>query len=271
MRWVAAVFGALAGAMLVFPQAAAGAAQHALSLFAFSIAPVLGPFMVCMLMLSSRIQGNGALQLALAWLCGSPGGGKIMLLAQPQGKTALRFSAVSGTMSPMFFLGAISAWLQSKTAGGMILLCHLAGAAILGLILPRGKKGESTSAQPLSLPGAIRDSALALLSIAICMMLGCVSAKMVACALPRLPDGMGIFLQCALEITAGAERIARLDTPLKLPLLCAACSFGGLSLLMQNAAVWQEASVSMGQLFLLRLLHAVIAFLLCGLLSWFLT
>ena len=48
-------------------------------------------------------------------------------------------------------------------------------------------------------------------------------------------------------------------TEQEIELLCAACSFGGLSLLMQNAAFWQESGVRIGQLFLLRLLHGLLA------------
>ena len=98
------------------------------------------------------------------------------------------------------------------------------------------------------------------------MMLGCTAAKMMQCAFPDLPEAAAIFFQCALEVTAGAERIALLDTPWKLPLLCGACSFGGLSLLMQNVAVWQEAGIKMGALIWLRLCHGGISFLLCALL-----
>ena len=76
MHFAAAAFGALAGAMLIFPQQAAEAAQKALALFACSVAPVLGPFMVCMLMLSSRIRGRMGLRVLLSWLCASPAGVK---------------------------------------------------------------------------------------------------------------------------------------------------------------------------------------------------
>ena len=186
-----------------------------------------------------------------------------MLLTQPQGKAALRCAAITGTMSPMFFLGVIASWLQNPSAGILIFFCHLTAAGLLFLMLPTEKSIKQAFPAPIPLSAAIRDSALALLSIAICMMLGCVAAKMASCALPYLPESVAIFLQCALEISAGAERIAQLNTPLKIPLLCAACSFGGLSLLMQNAAVWQEANIGMGQLCLLRLAHGGIAFLLC--------
>ncbi len=263
MRLTAAAFGALAGAMLVFPGAAAEAARAALFLFARAVAPVLGPFMACMLMVSSRLRGGMAARIGLAWLCGSPGGGRMLLLIHPRGGLAMRCAALTGTMSPMFFLGSISGWVQSSRAGALLLFCHIAGAALLGLLLPGSGAGEGEAPRPLPLGAALGESARALLSIALCMMLGCTAAEMARCALPRLPENAAIFLQCVLEVTTGAERIAALETELRLPLLCAACSFGGLSLLMQNAAVWQEAGVGPGRLLLLRLGHGTISFALC--------
>ena len=70
-------------------------------------------------------------------------------------------------------------------------------------------------------------------------------------------------MQCALEVTAGVKALTQLNLPFALPLVCAACSFGGLSLLMQNAAFWQESSVGLPQLLLLRLAHGLLSGSLC--------
>ena len=265
---VAALFGALAGAMLAFPGEAADAARQALALWAGSVAPVLGPFMACMLMLSSRLGGGPWLRAALGWLCGSPGGAKLLLPLAPRGKSALRWAALSGTMSPMFFLGAVNGWLGGQ--GALILFCHVAAALPAGLCLPAEKAAAPAAPavpSPLPLSAALRESASALLLIALCMMLGGAAARMAACALPFLPPAGAAALQCALEVTGGVRAIVALGLPRPAPWVCAACSFGGLSLLMQNAALWREAGVGIGQLLGLRLLHALAAFALCGLLT----
>ena len=260
----AAAFGALAGAMTVFPGAAAEAARTALTLWMRAVAPSLGPFMVCMLMVSSRLNGGAALRTAMGWLCGSPGGARLMREAGLRGRGAVRAAAMTGTMSPMFFIGTVGGWLEDRRMGWMILACHLLGAAAIGLCIRRPERTEAPPAVPLPLGAALRESALALLTVAMCMMLGSVAAKMAICAFPTLPMEARAGLQCALEVTAGVKAILSLNTPWVVPLICAACSFGGLSLLMQNAAFWQDSGVTLGQLALLRLLHAVLSGALCA-------
>ena len=255
----AVAFGALAGAMLIFPGEAAAAAAEGLALWARSVVPSLGPFMVCMLMLTSRIGGGVAVRTGLGWLCGSPGGAKLMQTIQPRGKTALRAAALTGTVSPMFFLGTISGWLGDRSAGRVILFCHWLGALILALCVREMGETRSGPPAPLPLGRALGDASQALLTVGLCMALGCVAARMAACAMPGLPPAGAAALQCALEVTSGAKAVISLQTPWTTPLLCAACSFGGFSLLMQNAAFWQESGVTIGQLLILRLLHGLIA------------
>ena len=259
----AAAFGALAGAMLVFPAQAAEAAWQGIVLWARSVAPVLGPFMACMLMLTTRTRGGLELKTALGWLCGSPGGARLMQTSKLRGPAALRAAAMTGTMSPMFFLGTLSAWLESPAAGRLILVCHILGALLLGLCMARGKKEQVPPPEPMPLGTALRESALALLTVGLCMMLGCAASRMAACALPHLPAEAAVAVQCLLEVTAGLRALIDLRPPLLIPLSCAACSFGGLSILLQNAAFWQESGVTVGQLLWLRLLHGLFSGVLC--------
>ena len=259
----AAALGALAGAMMVFPREAAEAASRGMLLWAQAVAPVLGPFMVCMLLITSRLTGAMGLRVGMSWLCGSPGGARIMQVIRPQGRTALRCAAMTGTMSPMFFLGTVSAWLHDPGAGRCILLCHVGGALMLGLCIPGEKRTERAAAAPMALSQALRESALALLTVALCMMLGCAAARMAACAFPHLPAAAAAAMQCALEVTAGVQALIELGGKGTVPLVCAACSFGGLSLLMQNAAFWQESGIRPGQLLLLRTAHALLSGALC--------
>ena len=259
----ALAFGILAGAMLAYPGEAASAAWDGLALWVRSVAPVLGPFLACMLMLSSRMGGGMIMKTVLGWLCGSPGGARLMQESGLEGRNALRAAAMTGTMSPMFFLGTVSGWLDDPSAGRMILLCHILGAFLLGLCIPCGKSADPVSASPISLSNALRDSALALLTVALCMMLGCVAARMAACAFFKLPDWAAAALQCALEVTGGVKAMINLGNPYTIPLVCAACSFGGLSILLQNAAFWQKSGLDLGRLFLLRIAHALLSFGLC--------
>ena len=263
MDMLAAGFGALAGAMIVFPAEAAEASYQALALWARAVAPVLGPFMACMLMLSTRMGGGLALRTVMGWLCGSPAGARLMREANVRGRSALRAAAMTGTMSPMFLIGTVGAWLGDRRLGWVIFFCHVLGALCVGLCIRSTEKAEAASPVLMPLGAALRESALALLTVALCMMIGCVAAKMAACALPGLPPEARAALQCALEVTGGVKSIIALETPCAAPLICAACSFGGLSLLAQNAAFWQDSSVDIGKLALLRLAHALVSDVLC--------
>ena len=255
--------GALAGAMLVYPGAAAEAAGRALSLWARAVVPSLGPFMICMLMLSGRMGGSIALRVLMGWLCGSPGGARLISSLPQDKKSALRCAALTGTMSPMFFIGTVGGQLSVPGAGWLLLGCHLLGAVLCGLLMPGRLPKLRLQPHPLSFFTALSDCAQALLTIALCMMLGSVSAAMAANALPHLPGWAALTLQCALEVTGGVEALIASRPPLMLPLLCAACSFGGLSILLQNTVFWQQAGLKMGHLLLLRLLHAAISLCLC--------
>ena len=266
-RWSALGFGALAGAMLTFPAQAAQAARQGAALWAGAVAPVLGPYMVCMLMLTSRVPCGPWARAALCWLCGSPGGAKLMQPLALRGREALRFAALSGTMSPLFFLSTVSAWLGDARWGRIILLCHFAGALLLALCIPAGPGGKKAAVAPVPLGSALKETALALGTVALCMMLGCAAAEMAACALPGLSPAAGALAQCCLEVTAGVRAVIALNAPHTPALVCAACSFGGLSLLMQNAAFWQDSGVSLSRLFLLRACHALLSGGLCLILT----
>ena len=260
-------FGMLAGAMLAFPGEAAAAAGEGLLLWARAVVPVLGPFLICMLMLSSRVRGGMIVNTVMGWLCGSPGGARLMQGRGLKGKSALRAAAMTGTMSPMFFLGTVSRWMGNPASGRLILFCHLAGALLLGLCIPQGEKPAPLPAAPMPLIQALRDGALALLTVGLCMMLGCAAARLAACAFPRLPGWAAAALQCALEVTGGVKALIGLGLTHPAPLVCAACSFGGLSILLQNAAFWQESGVGMGKLLLLRAAHAFLSAALCAALA----
>ncbi len=265
--WTAAAFGALAGAMLVFPRQAAEAALEGAGAFARAVAPSLGPYMVCMLMITSRVSVPAWALAGLGWLCGSPGGAKLMQPLDLTGRQALRYAAVSGTMSPLFFVGPLARWLGDEGAGWLLLLCHWAGAALVALLLPGGGERRKTPPSPMPLGTALRETALTLGGVCLCVMLGTAAARLAACALPGLSPEAAAALQCALEITGGSRALIGLHSPFAMPLLCAACSFGGLSIWLQNAAVWRESGVEGGKLLLLRLCHGALS----GGLAWALT
>ena len=252
--------GALMGAMLVFSREAAEAAYTAMRLWAVKVVPLLGPFLFCAQVLAQKLRPPFFVRVLLCLCCGSPGGAKLMQRKGLTKREALHLAALTGTVSPAFFMGALSEWLGSAKMGALAFLCHALGAVLTGLLFraPNAKKSAAFPAAR-SCVSLLRDAALALPPICLCMMLGSVSAKMAACALPHLPKAALALLQSLMEVTSGAKALAALGGPFLFPLLCAAVSFGGLSILLQNAAIWKESGVDIRELLMLRLCHAALA------------
>jgi hypothetical protein len=293
--FVPALAGLLAGCMLCFPREAVKAASDACRLWAVAVMPSLFPFLVCMLLITGSLKAKGKSSvsrllglpsvfvplMALGLLSGSPGGSRLtqeLSVSGPGGRAGLkRFALYAGTMSPMFFVGTLGGWLQNPALGWILLASHWLGAFILGqlsrLFFKCPPLAETSFARPAA-PGlslVMSSSAMAMFTVCGLMILGSVAAKMVQCAFPNLPEGILAGLQSFMEVTAGCSRILTTPLPESFPalrpaLLCAAASFSGLSILLQNLAFLQEGGVSFPFLIKGRLCHALVSFGLCLLL-----
>lgn len=252
--------GALLGSVYIFPQQAALAARDGLQAWAFSLVPSLGPSMALCLYLCTHFPGNRRLQLLSALLCGSPGGAGLMQENAYTGKSALHDAALTGVLSPLFFLSTLPQWLQNQKAALLVYFCHLAGAGLSALCIPH-KTVWPKKNNPLSLPQCVQKTVSALLSVGYYVMLGFVSARMLSCIFPLIPPFLSALLQSLAEVTGGTKQMISLSAPL--PLLCGILSFGGFSILMQNLAYWKEKGISAPQLAILRLLHGLLSALLC--------
>lgn len=252
-----AAVGALAGCMLIFPAEAARSAFAALTVFSQSVLPALLPYSVCALLLTAGRSLPAPALLLLALPGGSPTGARLFQDAGLTPGAARRCAAMTGTMSPMFFLATLSQWLASPRLGAALLAVHLAAAGLCGLLFRERPRGRITL-PPLTVPQALSQSAQAMLTVAAAMTLASVAARMAACALPGLPPLPAALLHAALEVTGGCQALIALGAPL--PLLAALLSFTGLSILLQNAAFWQKHGLGLGKLALMALSRAGIAF-----------
>lgn len=268
LKWaICAALGALMGMMLTFPSVTAEAAWHGIRMWGLYVLPALFPMLVCMLLLTSRLPGKGWLSILLGMMSGSPGGARLCAKLPGTPRDKKRMAALSGTMSPMFLLSTLPAYLQRPALGPGLLLCHLAGAALTAWVLyppARNKQPAPQPAQPLSLGAAILESGRAMITVCGCIVLGTVAARLIAAALPMLPKGTMIALQCMIEVTGGLHVLSQSALPEspKALLSVMAASFGGLSIQMQNAAFWKESGVGFGHLLCLRFMHALLAGLL---------
>lgn len=289
MAWL---FG-LAALMLLDSDTVLAAVNGAVGVFVRSVMPALFPMMV-LNGLSGHLGGQEKrwMTVCFCWLSGSPASAQrlegLWNRGEVAGRELLPMAAVTGVMSPLFFVGSLGSRLPGPAAGWMLLAAHWLGAlAAAGLAhglnrFPRWRAADAArpeehdQTEPVSLlaalPDSLRQTGPALLSVCGAMMLFSILAALFrqglsallpdwAAAHPEIPA----ILWAALEIGGGAHALLDVSAAPDLPLLCALCSFGGLSILMQNL-LFLGKSIRPGKLLLVRLLHGAAAYGICGLL-----
>ena len=291
MAWL---FG-LAALMLLDSDTVLAAVNGAAGVFVRSVMPALFPMMV-LNGLSGHLGGQEKrwMTVCFCWLSGSPASAQrlegLWKRGEVAGRELLPMAAVTGVMSPLFFVGSLGGRLPNPAGGWLMLAAHWLGAlAAAGLAhglnhLSRRKTADAAlpeeralrPAEPVSLlaalPDSLRQTGPALLSVCGAMMMFSILAALFRQGLSALlPDWAAAhpefpaILWAVLEIGGGAHALLDVSAAPDLPLLCALCSFGGLSILMQNL-LFLGKSIRPGRLLACRLLHGAAAYGICGLL-----
>lgn len=266
-----AVFAVLALAALIlrFPDLATQAARGALGVWGRDIVPSLFPYMVLCKMLASRLNcgpmPTAPLVATLGLIGGSPSGAAMLSASSNtmSRRQCAAFSALTGTISPMFFLGTLHAWEIEEGLCIRLLFAHGLGAAFacacVWHFFPMQKEvsihlneEKSRAANP------IVDSVQAVLGVGGCIVFFSVVASCVSVLLPFLPDWGSAFLHAFLEIAGGMRAFCLLDTMNMQTAVCMAAltGFGGLSILTQNHLFLQTCGMTKRNLFGFALLRA---------------
>ena len=289
MAWI---FG-LAALMLLDSDTVLNAVNGAAGVFVRSVMPALFPMMV-LNGLSARLSGRERrwMTVGFCWLAGSPASAQrlegLRELGELPERALLPLAAATGVMSPLFFVGSLGSRLPNPAGGWLLLTAHWLGAlAAAGLIHRLSRRFSSMEkAEPVrpeertagrtsllaALPDSLRQAGTALLSVCGAMRLFSILAAFFRQGLSALLPGWAAdhpevpaLLWALLEIGGGAHALLDVSPTPDLPLLCALCSFGGLSIWMQNL-LFLGKSIRPGKLLLLRLLHGAAAYGICGLL-----
>lgn len=291
MAWL---FG-LAALMLLDSGTVLDAVNGAAGLFVRSVMPALFPMMV-LNGLSARLSGRERrwMTVGFCWLAGSPASAQrlegLWKRGEVAGRELLPMAAVTGVMSPLFLVGSLGGRLPNPAGGWLMLTAHWLGAlAAAGLTLglnhlSRRKTADAAlpeeralrPAEPVSLltalPDSLRQAGPALLAVCGAMMLFSILAALFRQGLSALLPGwaashpeLPAIFWAVLEVGGGAHALLDVSAAPDLPLLCALCSFGGLSILMQNL-LFLGKSIRPGRLLACRLLHGAAAYGICGLL-----
>lgn len=259
----------------------------------------------CMPFIASRT-GLCIFQIMFGFCAGSPASTRqLTALAERQRLSLAIYRSLlcmSGVMSPMFFTGALASRM-SKQAAWLMLCSHWAGALLTGLLYAglhkacnhhspmmtvqnaastatiagqrpaQPTKSASSASIAAVLPSAISSTALALLSVLGAMMtfsiLAAVFRAVLAQLFPQWTATHGAWLALGwslMEISGGA--MALLDCLPAAPpwLVCALCSFGGLSIWLQNL-LFLSAKIHPAELLGFRALHGVLAGICCFVVS----
>lgn len=249
----------LMGWMLLRSGVAMDAAAAACRLFVQSVLPGLFPYMTLSLMLVSRV---GALPgwgiLLLGWCGGSPTGARLM--AQ-RGMRDKHLAVSCATMSPMFLLGTLGAWLRSPAAGLCVLLSVVAGGFLTGRLVRGGNAAQTTlKMEPLSFGQAVEAAVRTMLMVCGTMVMLRVFAEL----LTEYAGALTLPITALLEVTTGAKAIAELPLPLCLrtALVSGVTGMGGAAVLMQNRACLPEGLLPLWEQALWQGVHGAISFAL---------
>lgn len=290
MAWI---FG-LAALMLLDSDTVLNAVNGAAGVFVRSVMPALFPMMV-LNGLSARLSGRERrwMTVGFCWLAGSPASAQRLEGLRERGelpeRALLPLAAATGVMSPLFFVGSLGSRLPNPAGGWLLLTAHWLGAlAAAGLIhrlsrrfssmekaetvRPEQRTAAGRTSLLAALPDSLRQAGTALLSVCGAMMLFSILAAFFRQGLSFLLPGwtadhpeVPALLWALLEIGGGAHALLGVSPTPDLPLLCALCSFGGLSIWMQNL-LFLGKSIRPGKLLLLRLLHGAAAYGVCRML-----
>ena len=275
---------AVLAALLCFPQVCMASALEALRVWGLSVVPSLFPYMVFSRLLSSALHRRGvpaALCVPLLGLAGGSPSGSAALSGCARSsvlsrRTLYSLAALTGTISPMFFLGTLQSWSGDALLARRLLLCHLFGAGIAAAcaFLFAGAQHVQPSPAQSSPPSLVQEespivqSVQAVLNVGGCIVVYSVLAACASLLLPSSATALRAVLHAALEAAGGAHALiaAPLPTGIRAVLLAAMTSFGGLSILTQNALFLRPLGLRLPRLALYGLLRALGAAALMALL-----
>lgn len=258
--------------LIARPEVCVVSARSALKTWALDVVPSLFPYMVFSRSLSAELCKKRipiTLCVPLIGLMGGSPSGAAALSAYGSRKSvskrkALALTAVTGTISPMFFSGTLTRWTGDAGRSYILMFSQLAASAAAGLTIyfaSAKRQNEMTcfcSDESVS-KGAIMQSADAILSVGGCIIFFSVMASMIGLCIPEHAGLLKALIHGMLEMSGGLYEFSKLDAHGSL-FAASVCGFGGLSLIFQNAAFLKPLGIGISQVFLtsvVRMMYCV--------------
>ena len=270
----------LAGMILCFPGTTISASQSALSIWARDIVPSLFPYMVLCKMTAQRLRSARFPAAPLAALLGCMGGspsGAAMLSVSSGGMAQSQLyalCALTGTISPMFFVGTLHAWGVAQKTCLCLLAAHGLGAlsafVCVRRLSPVREKVAARETPEKANGNPITDSVFSVLGVGGCIVFFSVAAACIRILFPFLPETGCAYLQSVLEIAGGMRLLIQTSSAsfARDVSMAVLTGFGGLSILTQNHLFLQVCGVTQERLFCLALLRALMSGAVMALLLW---
>ena len=193
---------------------------------------------------------------------------------------ARKMSSFCSTSGPLFVVGSVgAAMFSSRKTGYLLLLTHLAGALLCGLVFCRKKTPPLPPPEPIRkvnrdlLGDSVYESVLAILKVGGFIMLFYTLADMLVFSglfnpLFALTDRLSLlwdlpaevlrgFLLGLLEMTRGCLELGKSGAPLSPVLAAFLISFGGLSINMQALSFLKKCNIKARTFFFQKTVHAL--------------
>lgn len=233
------------------------------------------------------VNGCVGYALIMSFISGYPLGAKIIsdlkndkLISNEE---AVRGSALCSFSSPMFLIGSVGSIMFNSTAFGLALfLCHFLSVLLTGFIFSFYKRKTHPPLNSemvfrkadFKIYESVYSSVTSVLSVGgiitlfylLCEILSSLNLLTPLNVLLTPIFGENIAKTISLGIFECTLSLKNLSlsgiTPFSLPVACACCSFGGLSVIVQSVAFLSSAKIKIAPFFLSKILSAIFAFVL---------
>ena len=283
---------------LAFPARYAKSVGAGISLWAANVLPATLPFLFLTAIFTNltlyrkftkilspvmgkvfKVSGDGGCAAFLSAISGYPVGARTVLDLKKSGRIGreelFRVACLATTSGPAFLVGAVGCGMMGSALYGWILyLSHLAGIYLVCFFLRFGAKPSalpplSVRAGKIDLADVLANSVLSVLCVGAAIAVFYAFGQMIADigSLLSIPPALSIALRGLLEMTTGCACVAASPSPLTLALSCFFVTFGGLCVLVQQAAFLGRAGVKLLPFAAVKLLQGAVAAGICFLLS----
>ena len=186
-------------------------------------------------------------------------------ITQGQAQRAAMFCISPGIGFSITAVGGVM--LGSREAGKIVLISVSLAAVILGAVCGLFPDNSEKSAPILrektvfsrAVVSGVSSSASAMLTA--CAFIAFFSGITAVIDKRVSSESAGALISCLLEITGGCASVAGRAS---LPLICAACAFGGVCVHLQIFAVVGKVGIKILPFYICRILHALLSFAICA-------